>query len=58
MNEKGNRRIYDIILASKDPTVEKIFSQLQARLDHITSELLASVIGVNQKESFDMDNFL
>lgn len=58
VHEKGERKVYDIILASKDDTVEKIFGQLKARLDELTSEMLGDAIGVNQKESYDLDTFL
>jgi three-Cys-motif partner protein len=59
VNEKGKRRIYDIIFASKNRAViDRIFSDLQKKMEKVTPELLASGIGVNQNEFADLTQFL
>ena len=59
VNEQGRRRVYDIIFASKNPAVgERIFTDLENKMEDVTSELLADAIGVNQKESLDLDGFM
>jgi three-Cys-motif partner protein len=59
VNDKGKRRIYDIIFASKNRSViDRIFADLQEKMQKLTTELLAVGIGVNQKEFYDLASFM
>lgn len=57
VSRKGESKIYDLILATKNNNVYNIFGDLSVRMDKITPELLRSAIGSNKNEQSDLDKW-
>lgn len=55
---RGQSKIYDILLATKNQTVSKVFSDLSIKIGEVSPQLLKDAIGSNQKESADLDKYL
>lgn len=53
----GQSKLYDIILATKNENVSKIFGDLTMKMDQVNPALLKAAIGSNQKESIELDNY-
>jgi three-Cys-motif partner protein len=53
----GESKIYDLILATKNPSVNNIFGELSDRMDKVTPDLLRAAVGFNTKEQSDLDSW-
>jgi three-Cys-motif partner protein len=58
VHRTGQSKIYDILLATKNQRVSKVFYDLSRKISEVDPQLLKDAIGSNQKESIDLDNYL